>query len=100
MKVSQIREITQVLLDWFEQQAPEEIDFDADYYWMIPSEEIYRLDKDPQEFTLGQLTDEWKELQKTKAKNRIPSRQDFIWLSGLFRAIGEEKITSLPNDEG
>ncbi len=100
MKVAQIREMTQVLLDWLEQQAPEKTDFTADYYWMIPSEDIYKLDKDPQKFTLGQLIDEWKELQKATAKNWIPSRQDFIWLSGLFRAIGEEKITSSPNDEG
>ena len=62
-----------------------------DYYWNIPSEDLYAMEKDPKEFTVGQLSDDWEELKEMFAREDSPILfHDLEHLSPIIRAIAIE----------
>ncbi len=42
-----------------------------DYYWDIDTNEIYNPYKDPKDFSLGQLSDDWKTLLDSSASDSL-----------------------------
>lgn len=68
-----------------------EIQIDKDYYWNIRSEELYEPYKDPSDFTMGQLYEDWEMLSKTLAE-RNPASIDLKKLSSLLRYMGEKEV--------
>lgn len=59
-----------------------------DFYWNIPSEDLYVMERDPKEFTVGQLSDDLEELREMLAGEDDPILfHDLEHLSPIIRAI-------------
>lgn len=61
----------------------------ADFYWHIPKELKYDTYIKPEEFTVGQLTDDWQELKKILSGETPPVEYAMVWLAAILRAVGE-----------
>jgi hypothetical protein len=65
------------------------VELPSDYYWDIPEGEKYNPYQKPSDLTLGQLTDDWSELNKVLEGSAEPISYHFVWLAAILRAIGE-----------
>jgi hypothetical protein len=84
-----LKVITNRLLEWVITEHNQELDVPDHFYWDIPADQLYSLDHEPTTFDVGQLSDDWLELRKLLDNQRVPIRQQFVWLASLFRALGE-----------
>lgn len=94
MKVSinELREISNRLLDHVESLGVKDVDISADYYWTIPADQLYDPSLEPAAPSLGQLTDDWNELQLIRQGDRPPVAIALEWLAAIMRAVGEKVI--------
>lgn len=65
------------------------IRIDHDYYWNIPSEDLYDSYEKPVNLDLGQLSFDWNDLLKILNDSNDPLISDFIDLAAILRAIGD-----------
>lgn len=99
--VKELRKVIDHVLGTLESET---IVIHEDYYWNIPSEELFDSDE-PTSFNLGQLSWEWPDLLALLSEREIFTGSALIWLSAVFRAMGEEIINPensqvKPDDEG
>ena len=90
MQVQELQRICNILLTHIASKGITTIEFDKDFYWVIPSEQLYNPYQEPTEHVLGQLDDDWKELQKIATDPDSIINYHLVWLSAILRAIGEE----------
>jgi hypothetical protein len=92
VKVSELRSICETLLNHLEENGFSTIEITSDFYWNIPEGTRYDRYEEPKEFTMGQLSDDWNELQKILRGNREPLGYALVWYSAILRAIGEKVV--------
>ena len=92
LEISKLRKVTGVLLDHIEDLGYKSVDVKDDYYWDIQATEQYAVFSDPAKPTIGQLSDDWVEIEKILANERDPSAYALVWLSALLRYVGEQIV--------
>lgn len=91
--IKDLRMVTNLLFDHLEQTGLSEYPLKQDYYWNIPIEHLYNTESTPADHDIGQLSDDWDELAKLLDRKADPLAYHLVWLSGILRAIGEERIS-------
>ena len=89
IRIAHLREVTNRLFDYFEHQGITSVDVQQDYYWFIEQKEVYDPSLTRIEPSIGQLSDDWRELDSIRAGQRPPIGYAFVWLSAVLRAVGE-----------
>ncbi|NVJ23906.1 MULTISPECIES: hypothetical protein [Myxococcus] len=92
IKVSELRHVTNLLLDHLERSGHLEVEFTEDFYWSIPEDRLYAVYDEPTGFTVGQLSDDWEELRQIGSGQKPPVGYGLVWLSSLLRRIGSKII--------
>lgn len=92
LEVSQLRAATELLFSHLEELGYDSIEISKDYYWDIEAPTRYDPYVRPTELTLGQLTDDWSEMEKILRKESEPVAYALVWLSALLRIVGEEAV--------
>ena len=92
IELSQLKTLLLLEIDHLEKMGYEQIEIPVDYYWNVPQDIRYDPYKEPQNLDLGQLTDDWQELQKVLQGDRDPLAFDLVWISTILRAIGERTL--------
>jgi hypothetical protein len=87
--VAELRLITETLFEHLEDSGHATIVIDKDYYWNIAADGRYDPVRRPAELDLGQLSDDWAELQNVVAGRRPPLNYALVWLAAILRRIGE-----------
>lgn len=90
LKVSELRQATNLLFDHLERAGHTEIELDSDHYWSIPNEKLYSVYEDPSDFTVGQLSEDLENVRAIVAGSRPPIAYAFVWVSTLLRFIGSK----------
>ncbi len=67
----------------------EQIPIDKDFYWEVLWEQRYDSYEEPRKLSLGQLSDDLKEIRGILAGQRDAIPYCLVWLSSLLRVIGE-----------
>lgn len=90
--LSEIKKVSEVLLNYLNESGRDYLDLNNDYYWFIDKKEVYDPYNEPvsSNCTLGQLTDDWKNLKKIGDKEDEPIGYALVWLASILRAIGED----------
>lgn len=101
IKASELKAVLGYLLEFQKEVGKESFQVDVDYYWNIIREERYNLYEEPSTFTLGQLTWDWENLQKTLAEKDDTTLYHLVWLGQILIAIGlgDIKHPDPPQDE-
>lgn len=94
IKVSELHDVFEKLLKHLKDSGYQSVDIPYDYYWNIPKKSRYDITKDLDvgECDLGQLTDDWENLQEIAQGNSPPISYALVWLSEILKVIGEEII--------
>lgn len=90
VKLDSIEQMLSVILLRYKELYVNEIEIENDYYWRLDEKEIYTLDEEPKDFTIGQLTDDWETVQHNfKTDDLIP--YDLQKISSILTALSVEK---------
>jgi hypothetical protein len=87
-----LREACQRLLAHVEDVAGNAVVVEKDFYWDIPRDARFDVHREPEKFTVGQLSDDWNELQRIATGKAEPVAYALVWLSSIIRAIGEQVV--------
>jgi hypothetical protein len=90
--IEELQEVWHVLSTHLRESNRAVVELDHDYYWSIEKEEMYDPSRDPASLTLGQLSDDWNELQKIRSGTAPPIGYALVWLSSILRAVGEKTL--------
>ncbi len=89
MEIEKLRVITNLIFDHIRDDLKiEEVSLDKDFYWGIPTELLYDVEK-PNDLDMGQLSDDLEFLSKIENKEEAVSIM-FTHLAPLLRYIGEK----------
>ncbi len=93
--ISVLRTTVDKLFEHLTEVNIEQLEIPYDYYWPIPKEEEYDVYTKPdlEALTIGQLSDDWRELNKVATGNHEVLGYHFVWLSSILRAIGESMVS-------
>lgn len=92
IKTSDLLIVLELLLKQQEEAGNKEFELPVDYYWNIGKEDKYNPYAEPKELTMGQLTDDWKELKQIQAGESQAIGYALVWLGQILIAIGEEYV--------
>ncbi|KAA9156454.1 hypothetical protein FPZ12_027595 [Amycolatopsis acidicola] len=73
------------------EQEGENITLERDYFWSVPPNELYNVYEQPQELTIGQLSESWQNIQKLTEDTSAAIPQHLIWIADILRALGHSK---------
>lgn len=92
MKVSlpELAQATSVIIKYLEESGRSEFQIDDDYYWNVPESTRYDNPEQPRELTVGQLSDDWGEIQAMISGERPAVGRSMVWLAAILRRIGEK----------
>ena len=86
-----LRETAEILFAHLDSQGLSEFEIDDDYYWTLAVEQLYDPTKQPSEFGLEQLTDNWEWLERVRTGAAEPITYQLVWLAAFLRWIGQRK---------
>jgi hypothetical protein len=87
--VEALRRITASLLDRLETQGHATVHVAQDLYWDIDRSQRHDLDAEPQNLRVGQLTEDWWNLEEMVRDDSLCVAFGLTWLAAILREIGE-----------
>jgi len=93
IRISELREVANLLFDHLERSGHVEVDVDQDFYWSIPDDKLYSVYEEPSGFTVGQLSDDCQELRKISSGQKQPIAYALVWLSSVLRFLGTRIVS-------
>lgn len=92
MKITtqEIKHALQLLLDEFESHGASEWEIDEDFYWNVPPDARYDPYNKPLELTLGQLSEDVREVRSIARGDKPSVPLGLVWLSTILRLAGEK----------
>lgn len=92
VKLNDLLIVTKKIISHLEENGINEIELDKDFYWSIPKEELYEVNKNPVDLDIGQLYDDMEFLDNILKDKNDPIGFALVWLSSIFRYIGEMNV--------
>lgn len=89
---TELRAAAELLLAHLEKSGRGTLEVEQDFYWEIPPKERYDPYAQPQELSLGQLSDDWVEVSAIVRGEGQPVGYALVWLASLLRAVGENNV--------
>ncbi|MFO0579731.1 MAG: hypothetical protein U1A78_37635 [Polyangia bacterium] len=87
--ISDLRTVIDKLLVQMEESGQTSVELKKDFYWSVQPDDLYNPYQSPKELTLGQLTDDWSELQGILQGTKEPLPYALVWAAALLRYAGE-----------
>lgn len=97
INTDQLRAITEALTTHLDEMGLSSTEIPWDYYWNIPIKERYNPYEKPQSPDLGQLFDDWADLEKITRGESLPLGYALVCLSSILLALGE--VVQMPRSE-
>jgi hypothetical protein len=64
IQIEELRRAVNILLDHLRDGGIREVELGHDYYWECDAEHLYNVTKNPTDFSIGSLFDDWESVQK------------------------------------
>ncbi|MCP9621934.1 hypothetical protein FOH10_31265 [Nocardia otitidiscaviarum] len=91
VSLTELRRSFNLLLDHVEATTGGDIvRLDEDYFWSIPQDELYVVDRVPPNLTMGQLSWSWQHLTDLLADPDQAIGYHLVWLAEVLRAVGQK----------
>ncbi len=94
VNIDEIQKITSLLFSKLREQNGDEVELENDFYWDISSDELYKPYDDPKDISLGQLSDDLKEVQRLSQSSDEAIPYDLKRIAEIIKALSIENSTS------
>jgi len=89
INIDELQDVLTTLLLRLKDYRGDEVELENDYYWDLSSKEVYDPCKEPVDFSIGQLTDDWGTIKNNvKSDDLIP--YDLERLSRILKVLSIE----------
>ncbi len=92
ISVEVLRRAADLLLSHLEDVEGPVVSLDRDMFWVIPAEQRNNVYVEPTDFTVGQLTESFENLDRIVDGSSPATSYALVWLADLLRASGEAVI--------
>jgi hypothetical protein len=94
MKVSvqELQRAASILLKHLEETGQNVLEIPEDFYWDVPADRRYEQYNEPKQLTVGQLSDDWAEVNRITKGEREPLGYALVWLASVLRRVGEKAV--------
>lgn len=92
ISVDRIRDSLLALLDHVRSLYGDKIELESNYFWSIPDNAKFDVYSDPEELTVGQVSEVWDHLTKLTPSPENLATYQLRWFAQLFDAIAHDKI--------
>jgi hypothetical protein len=92
INTTELRQAFEIFMSHLDECGQSNIQIEEDYYWNIPWDSRYDPLEKPTDLTMGQLTDDWNEVQRIARGERDAIGYGLVWLSTILRRIGETTL--------
>lgn len=92
IKLEELRDVTNRLYDHLASQGRGTIELPDVHYWSIPRHQRVNRYDEPNEFSIGLISDDWEELRKIHAGESEAIGFALVWLASVLREIGEQHV--------
>jgi hypothetical protein len=92
IKTAELRTIFDKLLSHLEETGNSSVEVSVDYYWNVSHEQRYDPYIVPNSMDLGQLSDDWAELEKIAQGEASVVNYALVWLGAVLRRLGEQCV--------
>ena len=89
ISVAELRAVANQLFDHLEVRQGEQLEIATDYYWAIPRATRNDPTATPHDLTIGQLSDDLRELRRILNHESEPINYALVWLAAVLREVGE-----------
>ena len=84
-----LRRASTALFDQLEAHGHHAIDVRHDYYWDVDRVQRHNLDAEPDNLAMGQLSEDWFNLQEMVRDDSLCAAYGLTWLASVLREVGE-----------
>lgn len=92
INIKELRTATEKILQHLENISEKDIQLDKDFYWEIPEEGLYSVEEKPDNLLVGQLSDDWNDIQMILNGKQEPVSYNLVDLAAILKAIGQKLI--------
>src|SRR5262245_44308835 len=89
ISLESLRLVSTALFDQIEARGYHSIDVPPDYYWDVDRAQRHNLDAEPDNLSVGQLSEDWFNLQEMLRDESLCAAYGLTWLAAVLREIGE-----------
>jgi len=90
--IETLRTALEILLSHLQEIEGPKVRLDRDYFWAISPDQAYDVYNDPNDFTVGQLSECLSNLEAIVADPTRATSFAFVWLGELVKAIGQSVV--------
>lgn len=90
VSVELLRKIMNRALDHVRDVSGDTIDLERDFFWSVPSDELYDVYTRPEELDIGQLTESWGNLTALQQDSEPVTAYTLVWIADVLRALGHQ----------
>lgn len=65
------------------------VELSSNYYWIVDNGQLYDINNEPSEFSIGSLVDDWEFLSQLTIQEALPVAYQLTELGPLLSFIGE-----------
>jgi len=87
--VDKLKEVLELLTDRI-RAGGQVLEVDKEAFWSIPPDQAYDVYSEPQDLTIGMLSESWGHLEDMLSDPDRVVGHGFVWLAEVLRAIGDE----------
>jgi hypothetical protein len=92
LQVDELRRVFELLMAHITKSGDGRLATSRDYFWSIPAPDRYDVYKEPNEFTIGQVSEAWENLRGMLEGRSEALGYGLVWLADVLRAIGDEEV--------
>jgi hypothetical protein len=90
ISLEKLRQVFDLLMRHVVQVSGSEIELRKDAFWSIPAGAVYDVYAEPQELTIGMISESWSHLEAMVDSEINVVGYGLVWLAEVLRAIGDE----------
>jgi hypothetical protein len=87
--IATLEKATLAIFQHLKESGVHSIEFEHDFYWDIDKQQRYNPYQQPTQMSLGQLIDDWNEIEKIALGDKEAIGFAFVWMASLYRYVGE-----------
>jgi hypothetical protein len=90
ISIEKLRQVFDLLMSHVVRVSGSEIELSKDAFWSIPAGAVYDVYAEPQELTIGMISESWSHLEAMADSEINVVGYGLVWLAEVLRVIGDE----------
>lgn len=90
--IAELQQAVSLAFEHLKSLGMDSVSIPYDFYWHIPKDQMYDNYHQPKNLTVGQLSDDLREIRKIITGQSAPDATMYIWLAMILRAVGDSHL--------